>query len=703
MSGIGTVSGGSGGVSGFEPLDGTADTGGAVAVGGDSGGAGAGAATTAGARSGSGFTGSVTRSLADVWAALASAATGGGGAAAGTHTNLDASGARLPVALGTNGRFTGTPGTNAETPVAIGDGLYAAATLIDDTKGNLFDTASIGAAERAAVFANLKTDLDGVRAGKAAPQGLTDLQALQMRSSGTTVLLELMTAKDTPADLKREAFGLYRQLIGEETNPLLKDAMVLHLDRLRGSLPADLHGRIDEVMDVVRPDRPPYESWFANGNDTVKVDWSSGSESYQDDIHNLKKDGFEVVSQDSGQTVLRKTYEVNGEETKFEVTLRQFGSDMFDHVDSPDTNMVIYTGHSNWGRNVRDSLGGVDGQGSGKDKLVLTDLCVGKGEMQMFKDTFPEADLVTTFTSSYFISSEHGGEPDSEGIHAILNTFEGIAARKGYAGIAEDVRRENPWGSTHRREGIDNNFIFPTDVANRRKVLDQDHDGQADVFDRLVDFNAFAVKEDTAREFTGIDPARRADELVGTKVHFAAMTVNRLTIYSGVYSQVNADSRVVPGGYHDPKPGEQGIFRFEKTQLDGKEHVVMTMSSRHAHMSEEALRMAASYEYARYMDANRGGGARRLDTAESILSGLVLASHSLDTDAGYRDREVWSAFLKAYNLPQVPRDVVERLKEVDHHWYSGSYQTIDELKKELGPEILRALSARGSGVLGPNA
>ncbi len=312
--------------------------------------------------------------------------------------------------------------------------------------------------------------------------------------------------------------------------------------------------------------------------------------------------------------------------------------------------------------------------------------------MQMFRDKFPKADLITTHNSSYFYP-----ERDAEGVQAFVRMTENIAARADYETMAADVHRHNPFRYAHDREGIDNNFIFPTDLEVRRMVLDSDHDGQADIFDRLIDFDTFNVPEDTAREFEPIAQPRPADRLVGTKVHFAAQTINRMTLYSAVFEPQNSTGRVLPEGWFEPEPGKTRIFRFEKTTLDGHDVIQMRMNARYAHMSEEAARMAAAYEYAMWVYENEGDKTRLDSPLDAELNALVFASHSLATDVGYRDREVWEAFLKHYGLPEIPRSVVERAKEADSHYYSGSYASIEQLRKELDPEVLSALEARGRG------
>lgn len=495
-----------------------------------------------------------------------------------------------------------------------------------------------------------------------------------------------MTAESTPEAVKREAFALYRGMIDEEVNPLLKDGMVLHLHGRRAALPGDLHAEVDAVKHVIGPDRPPYDAWFADGNDTVRVDWVTQDHAETINVKQLKRNGFELVSEEGDTKLLRRTIERDGVETHFEIAMRPFRSDMYSEVGDAGAghHMHVYSGHSDWGRNMRRSLESAEAGDGGTNKLVFTELCVGKGEIQMFRDKFPNAHMVTTHNSSYFY-------PDwnSEGVQAFIRTAEGIAARRGYEAIAEDVHRHNPFRRHHDSAGLDNNFIFPTDLQTRRMVLDRDHDGQADIFDRLVDFSTFRVPEDTRREFEAIDPARPADELVGTKVHFASQTINRLALYSEIHEALNSYGKVVPAGYFEPGPGEEGLFRFERTEIGGKEAISMAMNARYAHMSEEALRMAACYEYNRYIAETEPGA--RLGGIDTKLSGLVLASHSLDTDAGYRDRAVWSAFLEAYDLPEIDRWDVEAAKEADDHYYSGSYASLDELKEKLPAEVLEAL------------
>lgn len=223
-------------------------------------------------------------------------------------------------------------------------------------------------------------------------------------------------------------------------------------------------------------------------------------------------------------------------------------------------------------------------------------------------------------------------------------------------------------------------------------VLDRDHDGQADVFDRMVNFNSFKPAEDTAREFRPIEQPRPAEELVGTKVHFAAETINRMTIYSGVMEDFNSAGEVAPGGYFEPEGSNSPLFRFERVDNDT---VDMKMNSKYAHMSEESLRMAASYEYAMWKGDE--SSRWRLNDRDTKLNAMVFASHSLYTDAGHRDREVWGEFLKAYGLPDISRSDVESAKKADDHYYSGSRASCTSLWDKLSEGQREGLMADGAG------
>ena len=225
-------------------------------------------------------------------------------------------------------------------------------------------------------------------------------------------------------------------------------------------------------------------------------------------------------------------------------------------------------------------------------------------------------------------------------------------------------------------------------------MLDQDHDGQADIFDRVVNFDSFAVAEDTRWEFQAKAPGRPVDVLVGTKVHFAAQTVNRLCLFNEEYEHKNTQGEVLPGGFFEPQPGETALFRFGEVEIGGVGHLVLTMNSHYSHMSEEAVRMAATFEYTRFKS---DGASSEHRSRETVANGLLMASHSLHTDSSSRDNAVWGRFLEGYGFPQLPRTVFESAKDDEHHFYAGSDKAIDRVLDKLSEADKTALVADSAG------
>jgi hypothetical protein len=78
--------------------------------------------------------------------------------------------------------------------------------------------------------------------------------------------------------------------------------------------------------------------------------------------------------------------------------------------------------------------------------------------------------------------------------------------------------------------------------------------------------------------------------------------------------------------------------------------------------------------------------ARRLDTIDVTLMGLMLVAHAL-ANAAYDDHGAYfRAFIRRYGFPgQLPLARVLQHVEIDHDWESGGYRAIAALRRELSP------------------
>jgi len=603
------------------------------------------------------------------------------------------------VYLSSDGMFvTSVDGEAQQTLATKGEGLFRAASIMDDYKGNLFVDGKVSLDTRRALFTDISASLDQVLVNQPLPEGFNDLQALQLRSSGATVLLEMTTSLRNSGDdlsLKQQTFDRFVDLVKAETNPVLRESMIFNAHLVSDSLAPEMKATANSLMRELAPLEPPYEKWFANGNNTVNIDVSVG-QGFTGHEKIWENNGFKRDPADSNVFV-KKITNRDGVETEFRLRKRELRGDMFEKLDDPNVHMTVYDGHSNWGLNVRSSLDNSRMTGTGEGKVALVGLCVGKGELNMIRDKFPDAQVVTTYNSSYFGPGE-ANMSWSENQNTMMTMIDQIAERRPWTTIAREVRNEviEPHSYWH---AMDNNYLFPTDTMLRRRVLDRDHDGQADIFDKFVDFSTFKTPEDTAREFSSQPPTHPATKLVGTKPHMAVQGINRLSLYSELLEPRNNSGRVVSGGYFQPTPGDKSVVKFERIQLENGHGYQMKVNSNYSHMSEESLRAVAMYEFNSYLAQTDARWP--LNDVDTKLQGLILASHSLDTDAGYRDSTVWKEFLKTYNFPpSIERYVVEQAKtdgEGSGHHYSGSREAVSLLRKALGTEVINAISSTSSG------
>jgi hypothetical protein len=581
----------------------------------------------------------------------------------GQVVNLDPTPSQRPVYLGADGRFTvhsnGAPPKNA---VEAGDALYRAGELIDNARDNLF--AGLPKDLRQKAFDQLKPTLSTT-----APAGLDDKQALQARASSGAVLLHLLEGTKEP-ELAAPMLKAYEAMVKAEPNQRLKESLVFHLSNSPATQAGEAKQVASALLTTIAPLTPPYEKWFANGNKTVKLDWQVGDDFYTGFKSNLSRAGWKETAAGSG--VYTKTFNdpVAGE-TKFEIRTRLGGgSNLLEKVGDKSVHIIGYDGHSNWGQNQVSSIKRAASQPDGGDgQLFFSNLCVGKSQIDAMKEKFPNLQYTTTYGSSAV---------DTD-IDALAKF---ISQRKGWDTITPYLDRVD--GHYDR-----NNFVTPISTLTREKMLDLDNDGQADYLDKHFNVSTFAVAADTAREFRPVKQDRPADLLDGTKIGIAAQVLNTVSEFNGVLRDVNEHSRVIAGGWFEPKAGEADVVKFEKAKgQDGQPEYRMTVNARYSHMSEEALRATCVYELNRWLQSS---GEQKLDPVDRKLLAVIGYAQSLDIDDGWRDDELFGQFLSRYNLPAINRNDIQSLLDAEHHDYAGSEEMVQALKAKLTPAALAEL------------
>ncbi|MBE2250237.1 MAG: hypothetical protein IAE78_11890, partial [Myxococcus sp.] len=525
----------------------------------------------------------------------------------------------------------------------------------------------------------------------APPAGLDVNQALQLRASAGAVLLDLVNAAKTP-ELRQAAVGTYEALVRAEKNPRLRESLIFHLANSSAGQTGDVKKVADALLKELAPMQPPYEKWFANGNKTVNLAWTVGEgEFFKGFTSYLKSKGFKAVGPENqhGVSTYEGTFNKPGVgETTFRISVREGGTNILAAMNDPNVQIVGYDGHSNWGRNMTSSVNRGPESADGADgKLLFYNLCVGKGVLDKVKEKYGNAQIATTFAASNFYTDGNGQMTRGEGQQALMALIDGIAGRKGWPDLHKSMNAaaDIGWGRTW------DNYLTPISTMTREKVLDRDNDGQADYLDKHFNYSTFKVAEDTRREFEPVKQDRHASVLDGTKVLVSANMINTLSEFSGILDRANPDSKVIAGGWFEPKMGEKDLIRFaEQKGRDGKTEYVVSVSARYSHLSEEALRAITVFEFNRFLGDK---GLIRMPAEDVKLAGLLAFGQSLAVDEGYRDREVWGTFLKRYNLPQSIElsMVTQALAAHTGHNYAGDAAGVAKLKALIGAAALAEL------------
>jgi len=578
--------------------------------------------------------------------------------AGGPGVPLDVPTSQRPVFIGADGSFTlsadGKPPANA---TDRGEALFRVGELIDDSTKNVFEAQP--PAVRTKVFDQLQASL---RSLPSDPN-----QALQQRASVGTALLHLMEGSSEP-ELRGKALTAYTAMIQAEPDKRLQASMAFHLANSPLAQSGEVKRVADGLMSTVAPAKPPYDKWFANGNNTVNMDWQVGDEFIDGFKRSIAAKGWKETSAGSG--VYEKAFNEPGiGETKFRITVRDANStNLLGKLNAPGVHILGYDGHANWGGNQTASIRNAPANG-GDGQLFISNLCVGKSQLDAMAKKFPGLQVTTTFGSSSV-------DTDIDGMARLMSK------RAGWETITPFMDRvDGHWDR--------NNFVTPASTLVRERLLDRDCDGQADYLDKHFNFSTFNVAADTAREFKPVKQERPAHVLDGTKINISAQVLNTVSEFSAIHNRVNSDSKVVANGWFEPKAGETDVVRFERAKgPDGKEEYRMSVNANYSHMSEEAIRATCVYELNRFLQSS---GVQRLDPLDRKLNAVIGFAQSLDIDGSYRDDEVWKNFLGRYNLPDIDRRAVQTLLDAEHHDYAGSQQMIDALKTKLTPAALEAL------------
>jgi hypothetical protein len=573
-----------------------------------------------------------------------------------------------------------------------GAGLYAAAEATDTLReGDRFSLAKgITDADRGAMLSDIQKTLRLSRA-----EGVDPRQATQIRASAATVINDLIGSTKDPA-IKDAAFAQYSEGVAGETNRRSKESMIFNAMQDRPFLNDSQRAAVDSWKTEIAPTKPPTDKWFADGKNSINISYAAGhGEGFYEGVTEFyKRKGFEVIDEGGYRSPrklqLKKT--VNGQEREVNIHLRNFSGDSFKEINNDDYDVLVYGGHSNLGGNTRTSLDNA-AEGSGKDKLIFLGLCSGKDNLDGVRKAFPEAQVVTTFNSSYFRTqkTEAGVKQfyTGEDTKALSEIIDGALHEKSWEDIGDNIRT-NAVGWNHKKEL--GNYITPIDTQFAARFRDADNDGQNDLIDRHFNLETLTVRAEPSSSFTAQDAPD--GKLNGELPKLAAAFTNTVDLYNPVYDKFSHKGRVITDGFYNGSATDP-VVKFSTETKDNRPFYRMQVNSKFAHMDEEALRAVTLVEYTKHLAKTEPDAWPIASKRETELAGLVAGAASLKYDQGHNDRAVFAAMSEHYGLPEGTDygPLQKRLRD-EKHDYTGSLAIAQDWFASFSPETQAAWKAR---------
>lgn len=450
------------------------------------------------------------------------------------------------------------------------------------------------------------------------------------------------------------------------------------------------------AREVLYPDKPPYARWLQDGK--IKFVWYCDDDGSPrgNSLRFLEELGFKETRNPDGSSTL--LLPAKGEQPAVEVLLAPPPGDkqpaIFEHMNTGDVDVILYTGHAGYGRRVDHALAsGVGGSGDGK--LVLLMQCYGEGNIEQLRRAFPDAGIFSTRDSTQDWN-------DFIVLDAMIN---GFRDQKGWAAIKEKA------GGELAESGIDVDaqYFFPSDRAVLLGKTDRDLDGVQDDNDYF--FNLVLPKRvDASGGYDPLDPGAPADSLDGSGLTQATTALNLVVRYASfppnlVRTVLWNPEFLEPDGFFEPSPGDLRAFQFEADPAADK--VRVKISTAFAHAPKRALGRMLSYELGLWTGEKSGlAPAQREALALSLLERTIHQSGpdapvdpgAVDAPSSEMDEaddpaanELYQErfFRQRYHLPLTFAEIFQATGE-PHDFLPSHYEALAKLVEETPAAVTAA-------------
>ncbi len=340
-------------------------------------------------------------------------------------------------------------------------------------------------------------------------------------------------------------------------------------------------------------------------------------------------------------------------------------------------------------------------------KLMMNGQCAGLTTRFAIARIFPEADIYSSWDSTYFRTGTGGKVTASEAVDCFVALLQGMSAGEEHAGIARRIKRSQ-WYHEQQQLADFVQFVGPSHPLVVARYTDVNHDGKADLYDGFLDFELQAIAEDVRAGMSPRDPGVSASQIGGDAargLNWAAGSMNRVTQYSELWDGLSGRAELFyafsPAGFfshHEPPadlppraslgdPGRQpALCRYATntgTQAGLTVEVMFHSWLAHTGMELKRLLVAAEAVWAA-LDGGYLPAEGHLATAEGQRGMVLLTLAGLlefPSDQNYIDA-LWAQALRALGLPDISRSVVRAcINDADHDAsnYYGSRRGLAQL------------------------
>ena len=348
---------------------------------------------------------------------------------------------------------------------------------------------------------------------------------------------------------------------------------------------------------------------------------------------------------------------------------------------------VLISRHANLGAfDMRAALTTVEQRGY---KLMMNCQCAGLTTRFAISRMFPDADIYSSWDSTYFSTGEGEEVVASEGVDCFVAVLYGMAAGEDFVTIDRRIRKAQ-WHHPQSRTPGFLQFIGPGNPLVVSRYEDINRDGKADFYDGFLDFHMVEIAEAVHDSATPREPGVAASQIGGDAargLNWAAGSLNRVSQYSelwdslpgdaenfyafraaGFYSVIDPPRDLPVGAGPASDPGlAPAVVRY--TMNDGVLAAEVMVHAWLSHSAQELKRLlVAADAYWRAIDLGYLKGAP-LDTPGGQRAGLLLLLAGLlefPADPNMLDG-LWENALDMLKLPRLSRSLVRRCIDSEDH------------------------------------